>query len=105
MNSKYEATFGINHGVTNGVSICADYIEISKLMPVDSEDNACRYAMLLAEKFASEYLSNPLTGKTTGSVVALKGPHGKIFFDPSKAVVVKGVLEHILELDGEQDIL
>ena len=93
---EYKATFGIDGGVSPGFGVkYPDYVRRIETLSADSPQLAYQNAMVLAEKFADNSLSNPETGLTTVQLLSLRGVDGDVSFDASKAVVKRSELEHL----------
>ena len=100
---EYQATFGIDGGVSPGFGVkYPDYVREQKVILADSPQVAYQNAMNLAGKFADNYLSNPDTCLTTVQLLSLNGPNGTVSFDAFKAIVKRSMLEHLLALASEE---
>ena len=94
---EYQATFGIDGGVSTGFGIVyPDFVREQKVISADSPQVAYQNAMDLARKFADDHLSNPDSGFTTVQLLSLRGSDGDVSFDASKAVVKKSWIEHVI---------
>jgi len=101
---KYQATFGIDCGVSHGFGIkYPDYVREKKTFSADSPQIAYQNAMGLARKLADNYLSNPNNGLTTVKLLSLRSSEGNVPFDALKSVVKRSMLEHLLALDYESE--
>jgi hypothetical protein len=99
---EYQATFGIDCGVSPGFGCkYPDYVREEKTFSADSPQVAYQNAMGLAEKFADDYLSNLETGLTTVQLLSLRSSDGNVSFDTSKSIVKRNMLEHLLALASE----
>ena len=100
---KYQATFGIDCGVSPGFGVkYPDYERRTETISADSPQVAYREAMSMAEKFADDYLSNPDNGLTTVQLLSLSDSDRAVSFDASKTVVKRSMLEHLLALASEE---
>jgi len=69
---KYQATFGIDCGVSPGLSIkCSDYVKRDETLVADNEADALIAVAKLAVNFSKDYLSNPENNLTTVTLLAL----------------------------------
>ncbi len=94
---EYQATFGIDCGVSSGYGIkCPDNVERTETLLADTPQVAYQNAMSMAGKFADDYLSNPNNGLTTVQLLSLRSSNGDVPFDVSKSVVKRSMLEHLL---------
>jgi len=98
----YQATFGIDCGVSPGFGVkYPDYEKRTERINADTSQVAYENAMDLARKFADDYLSNPDTGLTIVQLLSLRGSDGEVSFDVSKSVVKRTMLEHLLSSASE----
>ena len=94
---EYQATFGINCGVSQGYGVkYPDNVKRTETLSADSPQVAYQNAMSMARKFADDYLSNPENGLTTVQLLSLRSSDGVVPFDVSKSVVKRSMLEHLL---------
>ncbi len=95
---NYEAIFDIDYGIPREFGI--KYPEkITRRENIVAENSSTAYwhAMVLAERFASEYLSNPKTGLTIVQLSSLSGPAGEtVSFDLNNSVVKRGAFDRLL---------
>jgi hypothetical protein len=99
---EYQATFGIDCGVSPGYGVkYPDNVERTETFSADSPQVAHQTAMRLAGSFADDYLSNPENDLTTVQLLSLRNSEENIPFDPSKSVVKRHMLEHLLSLAPE----
>ena len=99
---EYQATFGIDCGVSPGYGVkYPDNVERTETLDADSPQVAYQNAMGLARNFADDYLSNPDNGLTTVQLLSLSNSDGDVSFDASKSVVKRSMLEHLLSLASE----
>lgn len=101
---KYQAVYDIDCGVSSGFGVkYPDREKRTESFDVDNSQLAYREAMIIAEKFADDYLSNPDTELTTVQLTSLKCPDGDVSFDASKSIIERSVLEHLLALTSETE--
>ena len=106
---EYEATFGINCGVSHGFGLkYSDYVERIEHFDTKDDAKALNYALRLAREFSGDYLSDPETDLTTVKLLILKGRNGNALSQQplnensdveleSGCVIVKcSMLEHVL---------
>ena len=100
---EYQATFGINCGVSPGYGVkYPDNVKRTETLSADSPQVAYQNAMSMARKFADDYLSNPENGLTTVQLLSLRSSDGVVPFDVSKSVVKRSMLEHLLLILSEE---
>ena len=99
---KYQATFGIDGGVSPGFGVkYPDYIRRTEEISAENSKDAYQNAMTMAKEFAYDHLSNPETDFTTVQLLSLSGPDGAVSFDASKAVVKRSTLEDLFSFRPE----
>jgi hypothetical protein len=99
---EYQATFGIDCGVSPGYGVkYPDNVERTETFSADSPQVAHQTAMRLAGSFADDYLSSPKDNFTTVKLLTLRNSCADVPFDPSKSVVKRHMLEHLLSLAPE----
>ncbi len=94
---EYQATFGIDCGISSGFGVKSpDYVDRTEVIVANDSQSAYQEAMNLARKFADDYLSNPRTGFTIVQLSSLRGPDGEVSVDASTSQVRRSMLEHLL---------
>ena len=102
---EYQAVYEIDGGVSHGFGLKSpDHYKKRETIAADNPETAYQKAMVLAENFADDSLSNPETGLTTVNLLSLIGPEGSLAFDASKSVVKRTTLDHLISvLVGDYD--
>ena len=94
---QYRATFGINCGVSHGFGLKdPDYVTRTEKVSAENPQAAYNEAMIMAAKFADDYLSDPNAQLTTVRLLSLMDGKSKVPFDASAARVKRTMLEHLL---------
>ncbi len=99
----YKATFQIDCGVSSGLgSKSPESLQRTEDFVADTHQAAYQRAMRLANGFADDYLSNPVTNLTIVQLLSLRcyNPNppfnSDVSFDVSKSVAQRSTLEHLL---------
>ena len=94
---EYQARYLIDCGVSPGFGVKSpDNVVRTEKINADNSGVAYQSAMILAGKFADDYLSNPQTGLTTVQLLSLNSQNEVVSFDASKSIVRRSMLEHFL---------
>ncbi len=106
---EYEATYGINGGVSHGFGTKhSDYYHTIDKISADSPEAVFSEAAELGRKHAEDHLSDPESGLTIVRLLRLQDSEGKVFsqkplnsdpgveFEGDLAIFKCSMLEHLL---------